>query len=255
MLEARAAAHLDHPNIVRVYDVNFSGQYLYIVMELMDGGSLSQVLRESGPMDPARVVDVMGQACAGLAAAHERGIVHRDIKPSNLLVKRPDVIKLGDFGLAKVVASEDGLTRNGGVLGTPQFMSPEQCEGKPADARSDIYGIGATMYTLLTARPPYEGESTSALLYQHVHAVPPDPRGHRLALAERFSHIVARAMANSPMDRYQSVAELAEDLRGTAATDLVRESGRKLLWFGVNKLRGARSATRVWLVVGAIVII
>src|SRR5262249_55667648 len=149
--EARILARINHPNVVVVHDVDEERGHCYQVMELLNGGTMHQAL-EGGPLPWRQATDVIAQACRGLAAAHDAGLIHRDIKPSNIMRTGDGIVKLTDFGLAKVVSEGDNsepLTKNGTILGTPHYMSPEQCHNQPLDGRSDVYSLGATYYTLL----------------------------------------------------------------------------------------------------------
>ena len=150
--EARVAARLNHPNVVAVYDVDRQRGFCFLVMELVDGRTASELLRE-GPLSWTEATRLVADACRGLVAAHEAGLVHRDIKPSNIMRTNDGLVKLADFGLAKVMddpgPAKNPLTQSGTILGTPHYMSPEQCRGEPVDARSDLYSLGATYYTLL----------------------------------------------------------------------------------------------------------
>jgi len=213
LVEARAAARLEHPNVVGVYEVGVHGKDRYIAMHLVRGGSAQAKLDAEGALPWTEAVGIVAQACKGLEAAHKAGVVHRDIKPGNLMLGGDGVTRVADFGLAKARgASGRQLTRTGVLLGTPQFMSPEQCQTETADARSDIYSLGATLYALLTGRPPYERGGTPQILYAQVYDPVPDPRQVKPELPAGCSAIVARAMAKVPDDRYGSAAEMRADL-------------------------------------------
>src|SRR5690606_12401419 len=218
--EAKAAGRLNHPNVVSIYEIGQEGQAYYLVMELITGGSISAGLdrqRAYSVLDATRIVI---DACKGLEAAHQEGLIHRDIKPANLLKAADGSIKITDFGLAKTVSSRTReLTQAGTVVGTPYFMSPEHCDGRGVDARSDLYSLGPTYYSLLTGKNPYEGsDSVLQIMFQHCRGEIPDPRTENRSIPKACSAIIERAMAKAPEDRYQSAEEMLEDLLAVAAT-------------------------------------
>lgn len=223
--EARAAAKLHHPHVVSVHDADqFNGQY-YIVLELVRGGSLQEVLK-TGPLPWIEASRVLADACRGLEVAHRAGLVHRDIKPSNLMRSEDGTVKLSDFGLARPNEPTGAtMTGSGSVLGTPQYMSPEQCRSERADERSDLYAMGATYYALLTGQPPYPGDAPLLVMNSHLLDPIPDPRDVDASIPEACTAIIRRAMAKDPDDRYASAAELLADLElllanaETAASD------------------------------------
>ncbi len=210
--EARAAAKLSHPNVVAVYDADqFNGQY-YIVLELIRGGSLQDSLK-TGPLAWIEATRVLADACRGLDVAHRAGLVHRDIKPSNLMRSESGRVKLADFGLVRANESTGAtMTGSGSVLGTPQYMSPEQCRSERADERSDLYAMGATYFALLTGRPPYPGEAPLLVMNAHLLDAIPDPRDIDSTIPEVCFTIIQRAMAKDPDDRYVSAAALVAEL-------------------------------------------
>ncbi len=211
--EARAAARLSHPNVVAVYELGEQNGSCYIVLEYLDGGSMAQAL-ERGPIPWPQATRIVADACRGLAAAHEAGLIHRDIKPANILCTRDGTAKVTDFGLAKLAEQiQATLTATGRVLGTPAYMSPEQCQSEPLDHRTDIYSLGASYYALLTGHGPY-GESASApkVMFAHCYKPVPDPREVVPDLPEGCAAVVLRAMAKDPAERYQSAAEMLADL-------------------------------------------
>ncbi|MFO0817193.1 MAG: WD40 repeat domain-containing serine/threonine protein kinase [Pirellulales bacterium] len=210
--EARAAAQLHHPHVVAVYEADqFSGQY-YIVLELVRGGNLLDAVR-SGPLDWREATRVMVDACRGLEVAHRAGLIHRDIKPSNLMRSVEGLVKLSDFGLVRPLEPLAGMnTGSGCVMGTPHFMSPEQCRSELADERTDIYGMGATFFFLLTGRPPYPGQSPLLVMNAHLLDPIPDPRRWNAAVPGECVAIIERALAKEPEDRYPSASELLVDL-------------------------------------------
>ena len=221
--EARAAAKLSHPNTVTIYQVGADGSLVYLAMELVDGTSLAEQIESGEPMDWREATRAIRDAAAGLAAAHEIGLVHRDIKPANLMRTTSGVTKVVDFGLARVQAANTQLTQQGTFLGTPAYMAPEQWMGKEADARTDLYSLVCTYYHLLTGQPPYEAPSIPALGYQHRYEPIPDPRELVPDLPEAVCRVLARGAQKAPADRYQTAAELIaalDELSAMSAEEL-----------------------------------
>ncbi len=219
LAEARAAGKLNHPNVISIYEVCQEAQTHYLVLEYVPGGSLGDGQAGRQPLSVLEATRALIDACKGVGAAHAAGLIHRDLKPANLMRAADGSIKVADFGLARV-AHDAGrhLTQTGVVVGTPFFMSPEQCEARPLDHRSDIYSLGATYYSLLTGKNPYEdSDSVIRLMYQHCHGPILDPRSVSPAIPASCSQIVARAMAKTPADRYQSAAEMLTDLQAVAS--------------------------------------
>lgn len=212
LAEVRAQGRLSHSNIVTVYDADYCQHGVFIAMEVM-ARSLDQVLQDSGPQSVKNAFGFLLAACDGLQAAHSAGLVHRDIKPANLLLTFDEKLKLADFGLAQSLDSRT-ITGHATLAGTPHFMSPEQCRSEKVDARSDVYALGATLYTLLTGEKPYSGsESALQVLYAHCQSAPPNLGALERGLPEFCTDIVHRAMAKRPEDRFADVAEFADALR------------------------------------------
>ncbi|GIW79635.1 MAG: hypothetical protein KatS3mg105_1442 [Gemmatales bacterium] len=225
--EVRAAARLMHPNIVTAYDANQIGDRYYLVMEFVDGPNLEQLVREYGPLPVPVACEFIRQACLGLQAASELGMVHRDIKPANLLVQGTNtpnqrcIVKILDFGLARLHANVDDTgvyegtieTHQNSVVGTPDYLSPEQAADlHKADIRSDLYSLGCTMYFLLTGQVPFPGQSSLDKLVQHSTATPVPIQVLRPEVSTEVAAIVNKLMAKAPEDRFQTPAELAEAL-------------------------------------------
>lgn len=217
--EAKAASKLDHANIVRVYEFGVveSGEP-YLVMEYVSGRPLSEIVKESGRLDQVRTIRIMLQACDALAQAHEKGVVHRDLKPSNIMILDNDVVKIVDFGIAKVLSQEDtapiALTQTGDVFGSPPYMSPEQGLGREIDARSDLYSLGCVMYECLTGSPPFMGDTALATLIKHQSEPPLSLEASCFGeqFPEEIEKIVAKLLAKLPRKRYQAAADLKLDL-------------------------------------------
>jgi serine/threonine protein kinase len=210
--EARAAGGLNHPNIVTIYDIGRSGSIAFMAMEFLEGQEVRALLapRKALPVDQA--VSIAAQAAEGLACAHARGVIHRDIKPSNLMVGRDGLVKIMDFGIARM-RSSDVLTQTGVVLGSPKYMSPEQVTGKRADHRSDLFSLGVVLYEMLTGQAPFDGENMTAIMLQTLNFNPDPPSSRNPAVPAVLDFIVAKMLAKKLDERYQEARELACDLR------------------------------------------
>ncbi|MEO9327580.1 protein kinase domain-containing protein [Gordonia aurantiaca] len=213
--EARAVAGLKHPGLVAVYDQGIDGGVAFLVMELVDGGSLRELLRERGPMPPHAVVAVADPVLGGLGTAHAAGLVHRDVKPENVLISDAGEVKVADFGLVRAVA-EAGVTSASVILGTAAYLSPEQVESTHADARSDVYSMGVMMFELLTGRTPFHGDSPLALAYQRLSYDVPAPGDVIAGVPAELDEIVLRATERNPADRYADGFEMQQHLLAVA---------------------------------------
>jgi len=219
--EASSAARIIHPNVAAVFDYGESEGLIYLVMEYVDGQSLARILAREAPLSVDRALDLARQIADGLGAAHELGIIHRDLKPDNILVTRTrtgrEVPKVVDFGIAKAVQDTTGesLTRTGLVIGTPEFMSPEQLLGDPVDARSDLYALGCILHLMLTATPPFAASTREQMIKRRLSEGPPHVQQLDPGLPDSVDRIVERLLARSPADRYGSAAEVRDALAGT----------------------------------------
>jgi serine/threonine protein kinase len=212
--EARAIAKLEHPHVLRVYDSGQEGELSYIVMRYVEGGTVKNILGRPLALD--RVVDIIAQVGEALDYAHQQGIIHRDVKPANVLMDRGRWALLADFGLAKMAASSVQITKTGVGVGTPAYMSPEQAQGKPVDARSDIYSLGIVLFEMLTGRVPFEADTPLAILIKHLTAPLPLPREVNPDIPEPVERVILKAVAKAPEDRFQRVSEMVEALRRAA---------------------------------------
>ena len=219
LAEAKAAGKLNHPNVCAIYETCQQDQIYYLAMEYLPGGSWGEEVENGRACTPQDATRALIHAAEGVAAAHAVGLVHRDIKPGNLMRAAGGFTKVVDFGLAKITLDKAlHLTDTGTVIGTPFFMSPEQCEARPVGPHSDIYSLGATYYSLLTGKNPFKDSQTvPQVMYAHCFGPIPDPRTVVEGLPDACSRIVARAMAKLPADRYQSAAEMCADLQAVAA--------------------------------------
>jgi serine/threonine-protein kinase len=213
--EAQAAANLNHPNIVGVYDWGQEHGTYFIVQEYVDGTSLADLIRTNGALTVEQSVDVAIDVAAALGHAHSAGMLHRDIKPGNILITPTGSVKVADWGIGRAMdaAVEENLTQTGAVMGTATYFSPEQAQGLPLDARSDLYALGVVLYEMLTGRPPFTGDSPVAIAYKHVQEPPRPPRSVDLAIPPELEAITMRLLAKSPAERYRTADEVRDDLR------------------------------------------
>ncbi|WP_448614892.1 Stk1 family PASTA domain-containing Ser/Thr kinase [Modestobacter sp. URMC 112] len=215
--EAQAAASLNHPAIVAVYDTGedrtTTGATPYIVMEYVEGETLRDVLRREGRLSPERAMSLAADICAALDFSHRNGIVHRDVKPGNVMITPQGTVKVMDFGIARAVSdSAATMTSTAAVIGTAQYLSPEQARGEGVDARSDVYSAGCLLYELATGTPPFTGDSPVAVAYQHVREDPRTPSSINPQVPPELDAILLKAMSKNPANRYQSAADMRADL-------------------------------------------
>jgi serine/threonine-protein kinase len=212
--EAQSAANLNHPNIVGVYDWGKERGTYYIVMEYVDGQTVSEILRNDGPIEPKRAAGIAADVAAALGFAHRKGVVHRDVKPGNVLITKAGEVKVADFGIARAMtaSSEENLTQTGSVMGTATYFSPEQAQGKAVDARSDLYSLGVVLYEMASGKPPFSADSPVAIAYKHVQEPIPSLAERVPGIPPDYEAITLRALAKDPDDRYADGAAMRADL-------------------------------------------
>jgi serine/threonine-protein kinase len=214
-MEARTVARLKHPGLVAVYDQGLDARHPFLVMELIEGGTLRELLIERGPMPPHAVAAVLRPVLGGLGAAHRAGLVHRDVKPENVLISDDGEVKIADFGLVRAVAAA-GITSASVILGTAAYLSPEQVRDGKATPSSDVYAAGILTYELLTGRTPFSGDSPLAVAYQRLDTDVPPPSAAIEGVPTQFDELVGRATARDPADRYADAGELGAELDAIA---------------------------------------
>jgi serine/threonine protein kinase len=225
--EAQAAARLKHHNVVTIHDFGVTNKNLaYLVMELVEGESLRSIIKQQGPLAPSATAEIVSQVCAALEEAHQRHIVHRDLKPDNIIVTTSQTglrVKVLDFGIAKLrdlPVTADSLTQTGTVLGTPRYMSPEQCMGEEIDGRSDIYSLGIILYEMLSGVVPFNSTSLTALIMQQVSQPPPSLRAINISITPAIEQVVMWALEKRPEARPQTAGALAQELRNAVNSEV-----------------------------------
>ncbi len=215
--EARAVAQLSHPNIVTVIDRGHDGDRQYIVFEHVEGENLKELVQRTGRLPVRRALELALAVADGLAFAHVRGLVHRDVKPQNVLLSREGEVKVTDFGIARSLDVEHGVTQTGTVLGTSEYLAPEQASGKPVSPSTDVYSLGVVLWELLAGDVPFDGENFVAVALRHLNEPPPSLRERRPDVSPRLDAAVQRALAKDPERRFPTMAALAEELRACLA--------------------------------------
>ena len=230
--EGHAVARLSHPNLVRLLDQGQEGDEPFLVFELVEGRDLKTMIRREGRLPVGEATSICGQVARALAAAHAAGVVHRDIKSHNVLVTPEGEAKLTDFGIARIVEAEGvNLTKTGIVMGSSDYLAPEQAEGREVDARGDVYSLGVVLFEALTGKLPFTGENPVAVATKHVYEAPPDPRKLVPSIPSEIAAVCLRALAKQPQDRYVDAAAFASALEGHGGETLGlpgedRETGR-----------------------------
>jgi len=215
--EAETAAQLKHPNIIRIRFVARSGNYVYFGMDLC-ADSLAARLEREGPLPEADIMRITGDVAQGLRFAHDQGVIHRDLKPDNILLHSDGSAVISDFGIARALSGYVASTGVNMTIGTPQYLSPEQAQGRPLDARLDFYALGVTLFKAATGEVPFSSSDWFELARMHVEDAPPSLRKKRPELSKRFERVVMKCLAKHPDDRYRDAAELLDDLSGKDGT-------------------------------------
>ena len=229
MQESRAAAAVDHPHIIPVFEAGEANGVLFLAMRMVRGGDVRSLIDRNGPLPPARAAEIVAQVASALDAAHARGLVHRDVKPANMLLEagpgadRPDHVYLSDFGLTKTSLAASGLTATGQFMGTVEYVAPEQIESRPLDGRCDQYALACSAFEMLCGEPPFRREQSISVLYAHLSEPPPQVRLRRSELPDDIDAVLAKALSKAPADRYATCGEFASALRaalGSAGSGL-----------------------------------
>lgn len=210
--EAQAAANLNHPNIVNVFDTGQDGDIHYIVMEYIEGSNLKELIVKQAPLPASQAIEIAAQICDAINYAHTKGLIHRDIKPQNILLTNDGTVKVTDFGIAKGYGDQN-LTQTGITLGTVHYFSPEQAKGLQVSPQSDIYSIGVVLYEMMTGRIPFESDNPVALAVKHIEELPPPPRRYNPSIPTTLEGIILKALNKDPKDRYPNAASMAKALR------------------------------------------
>src|SRR4051795_7440120 len=210
--EARAVATLSHPNIVTVIDRGEHGGRQFIVFEYVDGENLKRLIERRGPAPVATALELAIQIAGGLSFAHQQGLVHRDVKPQNVLLNGDGQAKVTDFGIARSLDVQHGMTQTGTVLGTSDYIAPEQAQGQRVDEHTDVYSLGVVLYELLTTEVPFPGENFVAVAMPHINEPPPPIRDRRPDVSPRVEAAIQKAMAKQPDERYESMAAFCREL-------------------------------------------
>ena len=226
--EIKAAGRLNHPNIVTIYDVGRNENMAYMAMEFLEGKELKDILADDGRPMVAMTIDWIAQIAQGLGFAHDSDIIHRDVKPSNIMVVRGGLAKVTDFGIARMPASAV-KTMTGLILGSPRYMSPEQVIGRSLDHRTDIFSLGVVLYEALAGLPPFDGDNVNAIMYATVNTNPPAPSNVNADVPVMLDLVVAKALAKSVDERYQSMRELADDLNQVTRLLIARQPAGNVL--------------------------
>ena len=216
--EAKAVASLAHPNIVNIFDFGINNERAFLVMEYVEGETLKNYINEKGSLSEAETAEIGRQICLGVAAAHKKNIVHKDIKPHNILIEKNGTVKVTDFGIAQS-AGNNTITHSKGILGSAHYFSPEQARGEQVDYKTDIYSIGVVLYEMITGKVPFGGDNPVTVALKHIQAAPALPSRLKSDISPKLEHIILRAMAKDPSQRYDSAEEMAKELAELCGKD------------------------------------
>jgi hypothetical protein len=261
--EAHAAGALAHPNIVTIHDFGEDHSVLYLAMEFLDGISLRELLDEKRVLPIESIISIFQQVSSALDYAHSRHIIHRDIKPANIMILESGVVKVTDFGIAKVLSTETGMTQVGQILGTPTYMSPEQVKGQPVDGRSDVFSLGVILYESSTGQKPFGGQNVTTVMYKIINEPPAAPVEVDTGIHPALASVIGKALAKNPDRRYQTCGALAEDLRnykefrrGPSASGAVVAGRSGPAIAAVRPApRPSRFPAAAWIGVGALIVV
>ncbi len=259
--ELKIARKISHKNVCRVFDLGKEGDKYYITMEYVSGEDLKSTLRRIGPLSAGKATSIANQICQGLAEAHRLGIIHRDLKPQNIMIDRNGNVRIMDFGIARSEKAE-GLTEDGVVIGTPEYMSPEQVEGNPVDERSDVYSLGIILYEMMTGRVPFDGMTPMSVASKHLTKKPREPREINAQIPRELNEVIMRCMEKERRNRYQNIEELLSNLieieKRMPSTDVIKPAGKPFtskeitLSFKLKKILIPASLVLAAIVVGII---
>ena len=216
--EAKAVASLAHPNIVNIFDFGINNERAFLVMEYVEGETLKDYINEKGSLSEAETAEIGRQICLGVAAAHKKNIVHKDIKPHNILIEKNGTVKVTDFGIAQS-AGNNTITHSKGILGSAHYFSPEQARGEQVDYKTDIYSIGVVLYEMITGKVPFSGDNPVTVALKHIQAAPALPSRLKSDISPKLEHIILKAMAKDPSQRYDSAEEMAKELAELCGKD------------------------------------
>lgn len=205
------ARQITHKNVIRIFDLGQADGIKFITMEYIEGEDLQSLFKQKKKLEPAEAAKIIAQVCCALEVAHAEGVIHRDLKPQNIMLDKTGRVYVMDFGIARSTLTSS-MTQTGALIGTPDYMSPEQLSGLELDARSDLYSAGVVLFECLTARVPFEAASVYALIAKHLEQSPPDPRTLNAEISEALANVIMKAMAKEPADRYQSAAQMHDAL-------------------------------------------
>lgn len=252
--EARAVAMLNHPNIVQIHDIGEDQGLQFFSMEYVEGRALDTILEHKGTMDADEAIKIVTQAGHALEHAHNSNIIHRDVKTGNILIGSNGNVKVTDFGLARIIDEHSELTQTGSLMGTPDFMSPEQCRGEELDLRTDIYSLGVVLYEMLTGRPPFEAPTGAALIFKIINDVPAEAISINPVVPEGLNYVVKKAMAKDRQGRYQSIYEFLLDLSNYENIEVPARSEPKKRFVTFNRIKilgSRRFLTAYFVIIGA----
>lgn len=224
--EVSAARRVTHSNVIRIHDISETHQLYYVSMEYFNGISLKEFIKQTGALSAMQAYQIAGQICDGLEAAHQQGVIHRDLKSQNIIINTANQVKIIDFGLART-AHHDGMTVSGLIMGTPEYMAPEQVSGKRVDERADIYSLGVILYELFTGKLPFTGDSAISIGFKQIKDDPPSPRSVNPQLSEEVERVILKALEKDPFSRHRNVTELRKSLESAVrepAPQLSRQS-------------------------------